>query len=189
MAGDGVTEQLEERELPAGLAAGSESAMISFYRRYQGRVYGFALQRLGNPADAAEVLNEVMLEVWRGASRFQGRAKVTTWLLGITHHKCIDLLRKRGRREAESLEGEIDDSHPDPGPAAVIGAQDGRHVNICLDELPATQRHVVYLTFFEELSYPEIARILEIPEGTVKTRMFHARKLLYRCLERLGARG
>ncbi len=184
-----MTESLEDRELPGLIAAGNESALGDFYRRYQGRVYGYALQRLGNAADAAEILNEVMLEVWRGAARFEGRAKVSTWLLGIAHHKCVDLLRKRGRRETQSLAEEIDDhTHPDPGPAAVAGAQNGRHVRICLDELPDAQRHVVYLTFFEDLSYPEIARILEIPEGTVKTRMFHARKSLYRCLERVGAR-
>ena len=90
--------------------------------------------------------------------------------------------------EADSLAFEIDDARPDPGPAAVAGAQDGRQVRICLEELPDAQRYVVYLTFFEDLSYPEIARILEVPEGTVKTCMFHARKVLYRCLERLGAR-
>jgi RNA polymerase sigma-70 factor, ECF subfamily len=183
-----VTETSEDGELLGRIAAGSQAALSDFYRRYQGRVYSFALQRLGNPADAAEVLNEVMLEVWRGARNFQGRAKATTWLLGIAQHKSIDLLRKRGRHQADSLDFEIDDERPDPGPAAVTGAQEGSQVRICIDQLPDTQRHVVYLTFFEDLSYPEIARILEIPEGTVKTRMFHARKLLYRCLEGLGAR-
>lgn len=185
-----MTETPDDEELLGRIAAGSQSALSDFYRRYQGRVYSYALQRLGNQADAAEVLNEVMLEVWRGAKRFEARAKATTWLLGIAHHKSIDLLRKRGRHQVDSLDFEIDDERPDPdpGPAAVAGAQEGSQVRICLDQLPDAQRHVVYLTFFEELSYPEIARILEIPEGTVKTRMFHARKLLYRCLEGLGAR-
>jgi len=183
-----VTEMPDDGELLGAIAAGSQSALSDFYRRYQARVYSFALQRLGNPADAAEVLNEVMLEVWRSAGSFEGRARVTTWLLGIASHKSIDLLRKRGRHVAESLDFDIDDSRPDPGPAAVSGAQQGSQVRLCLDQLPDSQRHVVYLTFFEDLSYPEIARILEIPEGTVKTRMFHARKLLYRCLEGLGAR-
>jgi RNA polymerase sigma-70 factor, ECF subfamily len=183
-----VSEAVDDGELLRGIANGSEAAMSAFYRRYQARVYNFALQRLGNPSDAAEVLNEVMLEVWRGARNFEGRARASTWLLGIAHHKSIDLLRRRGRHTAESLDFEIDDARPDPGPAAVAGAQESRQVRICVDELPDAQRYVVYLTFFEDLSYPEIARILEIPEGTVKTRMFHARKLLYRCLERIGAR-
>ena len=179
--------EADDGELLRRIATGSESALSEFYRRYQSRVYSFALQRLGNQADAAEVLNEVMLEVWRGSRNFEGRAKATTWLLGIAHHKSIDLLRKRGRHQTDSLVSEIEDARPDPGPAAVAGVENSRQVRVCMDELPGAQRHVVYLTFFEDLSYPEIARILEIPEGTVKTRMFHARKLLYRCLERLGA--
>lgn len=177
----------QDADLLSRIAAGSQAALADFYRRYQGRVYHFALQRLGNPADAAEVLNEVMLEAWRSAQTFAGRARVSTWLLGITHHKSIDLLRKRGRREADSLDFDIDDERPDAGPAAVAGAQDSGQVRTCLEQLPDAQRQVVYLTFFEDRAYPEIARILEIPEGTVKTRMFHARKALFRCLQGLGA--
>jgi RNA polymerase sigma-70 factor (ECF subfamily) len=188
MAGAAGADGTGDAELLARIAAGSEQALADFYRRYQARVYNFAQQRLDNAADAAEVLNEVMLEVWRGAQAFQGRARVSTWLLGIAHHKSIDLLRKRGRREADSLDFDIGDDRPDPGPTAVAGAQDSKQVRICLGQLPDAQRQVVYLTFFEDLPYPEIARILEIPEGTVKTRMFHARKSLAHCLEGLGAR-
>ncbi len=177
---------ISDGELLTRIGKGSQTALADFYRRYQGRVYNFALQRVDNEADAAEVLNEVMLEVWRGAGTFEGRARATTWLLGITHHKSIDLLRKRGRRAADRLDFEIGDDRPDPGPAAVAGAQDARYVKQCMDDLPDAQRQVVYLTFYEDLSYPEIARVLEIPEGTVKTRMFHARKALARCLELLG---
>ena len=180
-------EAADDGELLSRIATGSEAALTAFYLRYQGRVHNFALQRLGNLADASEVLNEVMLEVWRGATRFEGRAKATTWLLGIAHHKCVDLLRKRGRHDTRSLIGDWDDARPDPGPAAVAGAQDSSHVSDCLAQLPDSQRQVVYLTFYQDLSYPEIALILEIPEGTVKTRMFHARKRLYTCLEQLGA--
>ena len=180
-------EDLDDTELLASIAAGSQPALASFYRRYNGRVYNFSLQRLDNPADAAEVLNEVMLEVWRGARSFAGRARVSTWLLGIAHHKSIDLLRRRGRRAANRLEVDIRDERPDPGPAAVAGAQDAQLVRQCLERLPAAQRQVVYLTFYEGLSYAEIARVLEIPEGTVKTRMFHARKALANCLVQAGA--
>jgi len=179
-------EAQDDAELLAGIAAGSQSALAGFYRRYQGRVYNFTLQRLGNPADAAEVLNEVMLEVWRNARSFAGRSRVSTWLLGIAHHKSIDLLRKRGRRQADPLDTDIRDERPDPGPAAVAGAQDAQRVRGCLERLPDGQRQVVYLTFYEGLSCAEIARTLEIPEGTVKTRMFHARKALAGCLGAAG---
>lgn len=188
IAGAAAADGAQDLELLARIAAGNEQALAEFYRRHQARVYHFVQQRLDNAADAAEVLNAVMLEVWRGAQTYQGRARVSTWLLGIAHHKSIDLLRKRGRREADPLDFDLGDDRPDPGPAAVSGAQDSRQVRICLEQLPDAQRQVVYLTFFEDLPYPDIARILEIPEGTVKTRMFHARKSLARCLEGQGAR-
>lgn len=184
---DGLAAVVDDADLLAHIAAGSQQALADFYRRHEGRVHAFAMQRLGEPADAAEVLNEVMLEVWRSARSFEGRARVTTWLLGITHHKSIDLLRRRGRRAAEPLETDITDERPDPGPAAVAAAQDGQRVRRCLEQLVQAQRQVVYLAFFEDLAYPEIARILEIPEGTVKTRMFHARRTLVRCLGETGA--
>jgi RNA polymerase sigma-70 factor, ECF subfamily len=178
----------EDAALLAHIAAGNEAALGVFYRRHEGRVYAFALKRVSIPADAAEVLNEVMLEVWRGARRFEGRARVTTWLLGITHNKSIDLLRKRGRHTADPLDFDITDDSPDPGPAAVAGAQNSEHLRHCLEKLSEAQRRVVHLTFYEDLPYDEIAEILAIPEGTVKTRMFHARKALAHCLQQLGAR-
>jgi RNA polymerase sigma-70 factor, ECF subfamily len=178
----------EDTALLARIATGSEAAMGTFYHRHEARVYAFLMQRLGNAADAAEVLNEVMLEVWRGARHFAGRAKVTTWLLGIAQNRSIDLLRRRGRRAAESLDFDVVDDSPDPGPAAVANAQNGEYIRRCMEGLPEAQRQVVHLTFFEDLPYGEIAEILTIPEGTVKTRMFHARKALARCLEQLGAR-
>lgn len=178
----------EDASLLTRIAAGSEGAMGEFYRRHEARVYAFVMRRLANEADAAEVLNEVMLEVWRGARGFERRARVTTWLLGIAHNKSVDLMRKRGRRAAESLDFDVPDESPDPGPAAVANAQDSRHIRHCMERLPEAQRQVVHLTFFEDLPYGEIAEILAIPEGTVKTRMFHARKALAHCLERLGAR-
>lgn len=178
----------DDAALLARIAARSESAMGDFYRRHESRVFAFVMRRLANEADAAEVVNEVMLDVWRGARGFRQRARVTTWLFGIAHHKSIDLLRRRGRRAAEPLDFEIADDAPDPGPAAVANAQDSRHISHCMERLPEAQRQVVHLTFFEDLPYAEIAEILAIPEGTVKTRMFHARKALAHCLEGLGAR-
>lgn len=178
----------EDTALLARIATGSEAAMGAFYRRHEARIYAFVMRRLANEADAAEVLNEVMMDVWRGASSFQQRARATTWLFGIAHNKSVDLLRRRGRRTAEPLDFDIADDRPDPGPAAVAHAQDSHHISHCMKQLPEAQRQVVHLTFFEDLPYGEIAEILDIPEGTVKTRMFHARKALALCLEQLGAR-
>lgn len=164
------------------IAAASEQAMEEFYRLYQSSVYAFALRRLNEPADAADVLNETMLEVWRHASRYQGRARVKTWLLGIANHKVMDRLRQRARHPETSEVTEIvDDESPTPD-INLAGNEYAEYVRRCLEKLQDSHRQVVHLAFYQELSYPEIASILDCPEGTVKTRMFHARQLLKRCI-------
>ncbi len=188
-------EEDEARRLLQGVAGGDEAALRGLYDLYGGAVYRFALTRLDNPADAADVLNEVMLEVWRGAARFRGGSAVRTWILGIAHHKTMDRLRRRARdgwvpqEEApEAAEGATPaDPDPQPGEATIAAAQDAALVRRCLDRLSGALRQAVYLAFFEDRSYPEIARILEVPLGTVKTRIFHAKRALRECLERLAA--
>ncbi|HKK07219.1 MAG TPA: sigma-70 family RNA polymerase sigma factor [Gammaproteobacteria bacterium] len=184
---DPVTETDDGANLLSRIAAGNEAALTRFYRDYHGRVYAFALRRLGNPTDAAEVVNEVMMEVWRHAHRYEGRAKVQTWLLGICHHKVIDLMRRRGRHAGEALEEDLPDPQETSAVDALAGAQDAQMVRRCLDELSDAHRQVVHLAFFEELSYSEIATIVACPEGTVKTRMFHAKQKLKHCLAGLAA--
>jgi RNA polymerase sigma-70 factor, ECF subfamily len=177
----------DEAMLIAGIARGREQDMGEFYRRYHGRIYAFLLRRLRNAADAAEVANEVMLEVWRGAERFEGRAKPLTWVLGIAQHKAMDRMRRSGQATAQ------DERDPDNLPDGSAGAieliaqaQDAALVRRCLERLSEAHRAVVHLAFFEDLGYAEIAAILECPEGTVKTRMFHAKQGLKRCLGALG---
>ncbi len=168
------------------MATGSEAALREFYQAFHGRVYAFALRRLRNPADAAEVLNEVMLEAWRSAARFEGRSQVLTWVLGIAHHKIIDNLRRQKSHLLNELDPEMAD---DDGPTAldaIAGTQDAAQLRRCLEDLSDAHRLIVHLAFFEDLPYEEIARIADCPVGTVKTRMFHARRLLKRCLAGLN---
>jgi RNA polymerase sigma-70 factor (ECF subfamily) len=170
------------------MAAGSEAALREFYQVFHGRIYGFALKRLREPADAADVLNEVMLEAWRSASRFEGRSQVSTWVLGIAHHKIIDILRRRKNQPLDEFDPElvVDDS-----PTAfdvIVGMQDAAQLRRCLEGLSDAHRLVVHLAFFEDLAYEEIANIADCPVGTVKTRMFHARRLLKHCLTELNPR-
>lgn len=173
----------EDAALLRRIAQGDEDALAGFYWAHQARVYRFALSRLNDPYDAADILNEVMLEVWRTASRFAGRSAPTTWVLGIARHKVLDRLRARGRHPAD----ELDESIPDrdaPAPADVVAAaEDARRVRRCLEGLSDAHREVVHLAFYEDLSYAEIATIAGVPEGTVKTRMYHARRALQHCLE------
>ena len=177
-----VAEPADATELLAAIASGSEPDFARFYDAYHSRVYVFVLRHLGDPAEASEVLNEVMLEVWRSAARFEGRSQPLTWVLGIAHHKALDALRRRGRAPTE----ELDESLPDEGapnpPELLDAAQNAEGLRRCIERLSADQRLVVHLAFFEDLPYPEVARIVDCPVGTVKTRIFHAKRLLRRCL-------
>jgi len=167
------------------IAEGSESALETFYREFESTVYRFALVRLNDPFEAAEILNEVMMEVWKHAGRFQGRSKVSTWVLGITHHKVLDRYRKRGRAVRETSDG-LDTQLPDPAPVSdrlIEAVQDAQRVQDCLKRLPDNQRQAIHLAFFEDLPYGEIAGIMDVAEGTVKSRVYYAKEALKQCLE------
>ncbi len=156
--------------------------MEAFYRQFESRVYAFALNRLNDPHAAADIVHEVMLAVWRGAGRFEGASKVTTWLLGIARNKVVDRMRKRGAEMYDELDPDTADTRATAQADAIAGAQDARRLHECLRALSEAHREVVHLAFFEDMSYGEIAAVVGCPEGTVKTRMFHARRALRGCL-------
>jgi len=182
---------VEDVELLQRIAKGDERAMQVFYEHYATAVYQFAYKTVINEADASEVLNEVMLEIWRKADTFAGRSKVKTWLLSITHNKAVDQVRRKSRHdmtdEFDNDIGDMDLTTSDGSSLenACVGAENSQHVKQCMTELKDGHRQVVYLTFFQGLSYPDIASILSVPAGTVKTRMMHAKQQLMTCITRL----
>jgi RNA polymerase sigma-70 factor (ECF subfamily) len=174
-----------EHELVQRIAAGDQNALVELYRAYESRVYAYALKKVNDPHAAADILNEVMMAAWIGAARFKGKAKVSTWLLGIAHHKMVDYVRKQIRHEAEELHTEIEDENTMTSLEIVASAENMEGVKSCMKKLSAEHSEVVHLSFFEDLSYGEISNIIGRPEGTIKTRMYHAKQALKKCLERL----
>jgi RNA polymerase sigma-70 factor (ECF subfamily) len=177
------------RVLLGGIAGGDERALETFYRDYHGAVYQFALRLVGNPADASELVNESMLEVWKAAAGFRGGSRVRTWLLSIVNHRAIDLLRRKRRHDSVELDEEIVDDTACDMPDVLAGTQRAQQVRTCIERLPDRQRQIVHLTFFEQMAYPEIAQVLDVPSGTVKTRMMHAKTKLMHCLAGFLKRG
>lgn len=175
-----------DQSLLQNIVAQNQQAMEVFYHRFSSLVYRFAMRTLNSPVDAAEVVNEVMMEVWRKAHTFEEKSSIKTWLLSITHHKSVDLLRKSVRHEHESdehLDAIIDPICPITKLQDALSNQ--KYVQTCLQTLSDSHRQVVQLTFFDELSYPEISEILAVPSGTIKTRIMHAKKQLLACVSRL----
>jgi len=170
------------------IAQGDKQALAALYRALEKPVYRFILSKLNDPFESADILHDVFIEVWRAASKFEGRSKVQTWIMGIAYRKAIDVHRKRGRMSVtDAIPETADDS---PGAEACLTAgQEAAHVRHCLGTLGEDHRSAVTLAFFQDMAYGEIAKVIGVPEGTIKTRIFHAKKLLMRCLSGRVERG
>jgi RNA polymerase sigma-70 factor, ECF subfamily len=174
--------------LIARVAQGDRSAMRELYARYRLRVFRFALRILRDRPKAEDVSSDVFLDVWRQADRFEGRSGVLTWMLGITRMKALSALRVPAEQELDDeVAGAIEDPAEDP--ATVLQKKErGAIIRKCLTKLSAEHREIIDLVYYHEKSIAEAAAIVGIPDNTVKTRMFCARKHLARLLWAAGIR-
>ena len=174
----GVAQLETDEQLVAQIAAGDRHALELLYRRHHVRVYRFLLRLTDNAANAEDLTGDVFLEIWKEADRFEGRSRVSTWMLGIARHKAISALR---RRRAEPLDDELAESIADSSADAETMLQEQETVTVlrrCLAQLSAVHREIVDLVYYHGKSIAEVADIVGVPEATVKTRMFYARKRL-----------
>jgi len=161
-----------ERALLASIAEQDRDALGELYRVYQPRLFKFIFRLIRDYEIVEELVNDVMLVIWRGAAGFRGAAKVSTWIFGIAYRQTM---RRLSRRQLK-LVADID---PDEFPAptsADVETEDW--VKAGIDALPVTQRAAVILVFYNGLSYAEAAVVADCPVNTIKTRMFHARRKL-----------
>ena len=178
---DHTSQNAELAKLLDRIAAGDKRAFASFYETLEAPVYRFIASKMNDPHEAADIQHDVFIEIWRSAGRFEGRSTVKTWVFGIAYRKTMDYFRKHKRVDlTDEVDDRVDDS-PDPA-ACLAASQEAAHLKFCLDELKPQMRAAVELAFFEDLTYPDIAEIAGVPEGTIKTRVYHAKKLLLRCL-------
>lgn len=181
-----MSKAAQDTELVRRIAAGDEAALRALFAAHQTRVFRFAMRLVGSAAVAEEVTNEVFVEVWRNAGKFEGASAPGTWILSIAHHRAVSRLRKR-REEGwdEDAAEALADAGDDPEVAAQK-ADKGAILRLCLDKLSAEHKAVVDLVYYHELSVAEASEVLQIPENTVKTRMFYARKRLSELLKAHG---
>ena len=172
--------------LMRGIARGDKRAMQVLFARHNVRVYRFIVRLVGDAAMAEDLVSEVFLDVWRKASQFEGRSQVSTWLLAIARFKALSQLRSRS---VDHLDDEAAHAIEDPSdsPEAVLEKKDrGSLLRKCLMQLSQAHREVVDLVYYHEKSMEEAAVVLQIPEATVRTRMFYARKRLAELLKGEG---
>lgn len=163
------------------IAHGEKAALRSLYERHRGPLIAFLRSKCGDAELAADAAQDAMIEVWTSASKFSGRSSPKTWLFAIARNKLVDRLRKDARLSVVEEPPEMVDDAPDPT-VVIARAQDAKRVRACLANLSESHRSVIELAFFHELKYEEIAEVEGAPLGTIKTRIYHAKKLLMRCL-------
>jgi RNA polymerase sigma-70 factor, ECF subfamily len=168
------------------IATGDKVAMQVLFARHHVRVYRFVLRLVRDQTQAEDLISEVFLDVWRQAGKFEARSAVSTWLLEIARYKALSALR---RRPDEELDEEKAAAIEDPGddPETALGKKDkGEILRKCLTALSPEHREIIDLVYYHEKSVEEVAEIVGIPENTVKTRMFYARKRLAELLKAAG---
>lgn len=177
---------LSDEVLIGRIANGDRLAMQVLFARHHVRVFRFVLRLVREEATAEDLISEVFLDVWRQAGRFEGRSAVSTWLLAIARFKALTVLRRKPEQELdEEMAAAIEDTSDTPD-VTLEKKDKGAVIRQCLNSLSAEHREIIDLVYYHEKSVEEAAEIVGIPEATVKTRMFYARKKLAELLKAHG---
>lgn len=185
-----------DEELVKRFRRGEVSSFSDLVMRYQDRVYAQCLRWMGDPRIAEEVAQDVFLAIYRALPNFRGESRVSTWIFRITINHCKNRRLYRNRRKVDAHEPLEGVPRDDDGPARQIpsqgpGTDQGSHrseaeeiLHEALQRLDEDQRTIVLLRDIQDLSYEEISNILDLPKGTVKSRLHRARAELARLLSR-----
>lgn len=184
--GIATVQATSDEMLLSNIAGGDRSAMHTLYARHNVRVYRFILRMVRDTTAAEDIASQVFLDVWRTAGQFEGRAQVSTWLLSIARFKALTAMRQRRHEDIEQDDVlEIADEADTPE-ISLDRSNTGAILRACVAKLSAAHREIINLVYYHEKSVEEVGQIIGIPQSTVKTRMFYARKQLAGLLKVAG---
>lgn len=175
-----------ENEIIKSVLAGNADAFEPLMAEYQRGVYNLALRMTANPEDAADMTQETFIKAYRSLASFRGESKFSAWIYRIASNVCLDFLRSRSKKPSASLtqsdgedEAELEIADTRPGPEELLLSSLTRDaVRRGLDRLPPEQKQILLLREISGLSYEEIGQALRLESGTVKSRIFRARRRL-----------
>lgn len=185
---------MEEKQLIQQAAGGDSESFAQLVLRYQTQVYNLALRMVGNDADAQDLAQEAFVRAWRALASFQFSAQFSTWLYRLTSNICIDFLRAQKKRTAISLTMLQEDEAqqldlPDPQllpEEQILEKAEREALAKAIERLAPDYRRILLLRIVNDCSYQQIAQILGIREGTVKSRLSRAREQLRKNLAQAG---
>ena len=181
-----VAQATSDEMLLENIAEGDRPAMHIHYARHNVRVYRFILRIVRDTTAAEDLASQVFLDVWRTASQFEGRSQVSTWLLSIARFKALTALRQRRHEDLDQEDMlEIADDADTPE-ASLDRSNTSAILRACIAKLSPSHREIIDLVYYHEMSVEEAGLIIGIPQSTVKTRMFYARKQLAGLLKGAG---
>lgn len=167
--------KLADEELMELVCRDEAVAFEIVLERHADAAFSLAYRMIGRRALAEDVVQEALLSLWRTGARYdRSRGSVRNWILGITHHRAVDALRRDGLRTSKNVSD--DDLHerleaPERTDVEVVRRDEAREIRTAIDELPAEQVRVIELAYFGGFTHTEIATMLHLPIGTVKGRM------------------
>lgn len=168
------------------IADGSRAAMHILYCRHNVRVYRFILRIVRDANTAEDLVSQVFLDVWRTAGQFQGRSQVSTWLLSIARFKALTAMRQRRFEDIEQDDVRQIPDGADTPETSLDRSDTCAILRACVEKLSPAHREIINLVYYHEKTVEEAGRIIGIPQSTVKTRMFYARKQLADLLKGAG---
>ena len=180
------TSALDDESLLAAIARSDESALAELYDRFGRPAYGLALRVLRNPTLAEDAVQEAFLQAWRQAERFDARrAKASTWILTLVHRRAVDLVRREERHKTDPEETTLMPTEQGADELAELRSR-REIVQSALGRLPSEQRETLELAYYGGYTQSELARRLDQPLGTIKSRMFTGLTRLRGLLDEAG---
>ena len=177
--------QVDDHALVTAALGGRPEAFGTLVERYDRAVYHLAYRTLRDPEEARDVTQEAFFKAYRSLRTFKPGAKFSTWIFAIAYHACCDRLARRKRYSNEELPERADSA---AGPELqAIASDEARRLRAAIEALPEKYRTVITLYHLQGRQYDEIAEVLGIPMGTVKTHLFRAKEQLRRILSEHAA--